>query len=252
MIFCFIICDHHQHNLSFFSFQTEIEEENDTSTTTDHVAKAMSTILNLDEASAETSKPKAKHQKHVKGKSSKSSSRRNSKQASRPRSFLEQNIKKAGSTVQRRQSFIPADTSDTSNEPMVNLNAYNGVKSIKSNSIDISVMKRTKNHSVRKAISKEQIALNSAYICLTEELKIRRELRKNISVKIGRANDKLKSLLEKHKFGDVKNQSPTQALISLIAKQKTNQYEKPTRAKQHRRESRGAIKIQNYDDPDRI
>ena len=212
----------------------------------------MSTILNFDEASAEANKPKAKTQKHLKGKSSKSSSRRNSKQATRPRSFLEQNIKKAGNKAQRRQSFIPIDTIDTSNESMSNSNVLNSVKSMKSKSIDISVMKRTKNHSVRKAISKEQIALNSAYVCLTEELTIRRELRKNICVKMGRANDKLKSLLEKHKFGDVKNQSPTQALISLIAKQKTNQYEKPTRARQHRRESRGAIKIQSYDDPDRI
>ena len=141
----------------------------------------MSTILNLDEASPEANKPKAKTQKQVKGKSSKSSSRRNSKQATRPRSFLEQNIKKAGNKAQRRQSFIPIDTIDTSNESMSNSNALNGVKSMKSKSIDISVMKRTKNHSVRKAISKEQIALNSAYVCLTEELKIRRELRKNIN-----------------------------------------------------------------------
>ena len=235
-----------------FLFQKEIEEENGTSSPTDHVVKAMSTILNFDEAFAEASKPKAKTQKQLKGKSSKSSSRRNSKQPTRPRSFLEQNIKKAGNKGQRRQSCIPPDTIHTSNESMSNSNALNGAKSKKSNSIDISVMKRTKNHSVRKAISKEQIALNSAYVCLTEELKIRRELRKNICVKMGRANDKLKSLLEKHKFGDVKNQSPTQALISLIAKQKTNQYEKPTRARQHRRESRGAIKIQSYDDPDRI
>ena len=213
----------------------------------------MSTILYLNDAPTEPSKPKAKPIKQAKGKSSKSSSRRNSKHGIRPRSFLEQNIKKAGSTVQRRQSLIPTDTIDASKEALENSSSHKGVKSMKSKSIDISVMKRTKNHSVRKAISKEQIALNSAYICLTEELKIRRELRKNISVKIGRANNKLKSLLEKHKFGDVKDQSPTQALISLIAKQKTNQYEKPTRNKQHRKESRGAIKIQNYnDDPDRI
>ena len=194
-----------------------------------------------------TNKTKTKAGKQSRSKSIKSSSRRNSKQASRKNSTHTQSISRTGKNMSRRSSHMPSDdTMDTATgQPMTNISIHPREKSSQGNSIDSNTSKTTTNDPSRMGTSKEEKALNSAFHCLMDEIKRRREVRKNVVAKFGRANAKLKSLLAKQNNSGDKKQNPTDALLSLIAKKKTNTHAKPLIAKR-------IVKEHMNDDPDRI
>ena len=215
-------------------------------------ANSLSKTLTLGDvvsASATTNKFKAKVIKHSsKSKTTKSNPRRNSKQP-RPKSFVEQNIKSAKTTLSRRQSELPGDNAEedsdqvSKNVKSTNLNKRNSISQGKS---------RSNNAAAQKANSKEQKALHQAYLCLIEESKRRKEVRKNITVKFGRANAKLKLIMAQQKSGDPVKDS----LVSLIAKKKTNteqkELQKSSQEDGNKRKGKTFAKVQNYNDPDRI
>lgn len=193
-----------------------------------------------------TNKFKSKVQKHSsKGKATKLNVRRGSKQP-RPKSFIEQNIKSAKSTTSRRQSDLQSDNAVTDSDQVSktvkssNLTKRNSISEGKRRSIDAAA---------RKSTTKEQKALHSAYLCLIEECKRRKEVRQNISVKFGRANAKLKLIMAQQKSGDP---SKKDGFASLLAKKKTSNEQKPTQENESRRKGKAFAKVQNYDDPDRI
>ena len=196
-----------------------------------------------------TSKFKSKVQKaSSKSKSSKSNTRRNSKQP-RPKSFIDQNIKSAKTTAQvvhRRQSDLPGDNTEQDSEQVTKTMKASTLT--KRNSISEAKI-RSNNSAARKGISKEQKALHSAYLCLIEEHKRRKEVRKNITVKFGRANAKLKLIMSQQKGGDPDKKG---SLASLLAKKKTNNEQKESEENGNKRKGKSYAKVQNYDDPDRI
>ena len=199
-----------------------------------------------------TSKFKSKVQKaSSKSKTSKSNTRRNSKQP-RPKSFIDQNIKSAKTTAQvvhRRQSDLPGDNTEQDSEQVTKTMKASTLT--KRNSISEAKI-RSNNSAARKGISKEQKALHSAYLCLIDEHKRRKEVRKNITVKFGRANAKLKLIMAQQKSGDPVKDS----LVSLIAKKKTNteqkELQKSSQEDGNKRKGKTFAKVQNYNDPDRI
>ena len=218
--------------------------------TTDDASNAVILDLTPNDGSGAikaTNKTKTKAGKQSRSKSIKSSSRRNSKQASRKNSAHSQSINRAGKNVSRRSSQMPSDdTMDTATgQPILNISIHPREKSSQGNSIDSSTSKTTSNDLSRMGASKEEKALNSAFHCLMDEIRRRREVRKNVVAKFGRANAKLKSLLAKQNNGGDKKQNPTDALLSLIAKKKTNNHAKPLIAKR-------IVKEHMNDDPDRI
>ena len=196
-----------------------------------------------------TSKFKSKVQKaSSKSKTSKSNTRRNSKQP-RPKSFIDQNIKSAKTTAQvvhRRQSDLPGDNTEQDSEQVTKTMKASTLT--KRNSISDSKM-RSSNASARKGITKEQKALHSAYLCLIEEHNRRKEVRKNITVKFGRANAKLKLIMSQQKSGDPAKKD---GIASLLAKKKTNNEQKDSEENENKRKGKSFAKVQNYDDPDRI
>ena len=194
-----------------------------------------------------TNKTKTKPGKQSRSKSIKSSSRRNSKQSSRKNSSHTQSIHRSGKNMSRRSSHIPSDNAtDTATEqPMTNISIHPRETPSQGNSIDSNTSKTITNEASRMGASKEEKALNSAFLCLMDEIKRRREVRKNVVAKFGRANAKLKSLLGRQNNGGDKKQNPTDALLSLIAKKKTNTHAKPLIAKR-------IVKEHMNDDPDRI
>lgn len=195
-------------------------------------------------ATITTNKFKAKMQKNQA--KLKTKSRRNSKQIqkpTRPKSFLEENIKKAGNTASRRRSDQPSDDLDTDPE-----NAIKGTKA--TDSISESSTK-SKNIAVRKNTSREQKALHSAYTCCMDEYYRRTEVRKTISVKFGRANAKLKLMMAQKKVGDQTQKES--GLAALISKRKAQDKDKQqVKDKDSKKGGKSFAKVQDYDDPDRI
>ena len=181
----------------------------------------------------------------MKRKGSKSTGRRNSKQIQKSPTpnFLEANIKKAGSTASRRRSDLPGDSADTDSENLTKEPKSSNLT--KRTSLSESSTK-SKNILARKSTSKEQKALNSAYACLMEEYNRRREVRKTIAVKFGRANAKLKLIMAQRKTGD---QTQKDGLASLISKRKAQE---KVKEKENKKGGKAFAKVQNYDDPDRI
>ena len=200
-----------------------------------------------------TNKLKANVQKNsVKRKASKSLSRRGSKAAPKPKSFLEQNIKNAGTTTTRKRNDQATDNDDTNaeNAQKINNQTIPGNKETTTSNRGKKVSKH--NEATRKISSKEQKALESAYICLMEEYKRRNEVRKTISVKFGRANAKLKLIMAQQKTENG-NQSQKGTLAHLIANnKKTGKQMNTVKEKEHKRNRREVAKVKNYDDPDRI
>ena len=196
-----------------------------------------------------TSKFKSKVQKaSSKNKASKSNTRRNSKQP-RPKSFIDQNIKSAKTTAQvvhRRQSDLPGDNTEQDSEQVTK--SMKASTLTKRNSISEAKI-RSNNSAARKGISKEQKALHSAYLCLIEEHKRRKEVRQNITVKFGRANAKLKLIMSQQKNGDPAKKD---GLASLLARKKTNNEQKDSEENGNKRKNKSFAKVKNYDDPDRI
>ena len=209
---------------------------------------SLSSLSDVATAATTTNKFKAKIQKHqTKGKTLKAANKRNSKQGQkspRTKSFLEVNIKNAGSTASRRKSSDDRDT-DPENATKVTKSA----NATKRNSISEGSIK-TKNIVGRKSTSREQKALHSAYACLMAEYYRRMEVRKNIAVKFGRANAKLKLIMAQRKVGD---QTQKDGLAALISKRKSNDKEKlKVNNSDSQRGGKAFAKVQNYDDPDRI
>ena len=83
-----------------------------------------------------------------------------------------------------------------------------------------------------------------------EEYSRRREVRKTIAVKFGRANAKLKLIMAQRKVGD---QTQKDGLAALISKRKSNDRERlKVNNSDSQRGGKAFAKVQNYDDPDRI
>ena len=186
--------------------------------TTDDASHAVVLDLTPDDGNGAikaTNITKTKAGKQSRSKSIKSSSRRNSKQASRKNSTHTQSISRTGKNMSRRSSHMPNDdTMDTAmGLPMTNISIHPREKSSQGNSIDSNTSKTTTNDASRIGASKEEKALNSAFLCLMDEIKRRREVRRNVVAKFGRANAKLKSLLAKKNNGEDKKQNPTDALL---------------------------------------
>lgn len=239
--FCYFIC---------IANSLDSSENEENSGDADEAADSISKVLTLGDTvstNMSTSKFKSKVQKHsTKSKTSKSSSRRSSKQP-RPKSFVDQNIKSAKTTTSRRQSDLPGDNIEQNSE-QVNKNIKSSNLTKRKQSISDG-KHRSNNAALKKVATKEQKALHSAYLCLIEEHKRRKEVRKNISVKFGRANAKLKLIMSQQKSGDPDKKG---GLASLLAKKKTNNEQKESEENGNKRKGKSFAKVQNYDDPDRI
>ena len=230
-----------------------IEEDDDDVESDDETAKAISKLLSNssgpDAPIISKNKLKGKPLKqNQKGKTLKSSSRRNSVKPP-PKSFLEQNIKGAGNTADRRRTIdFTNDNADTNSQNTALNPETDSESTLKRNSICGNSTNKVKTGGNRKVSLKEQKALHSAYVCLLEEYHRREEVRNDVTVKFGRANAKLKIMISQNK---TENSAPNGLEKPTLNKKKANNKEKSVEDKQSKGKGKG-FRAKAYVDPDRV
>ena len=185
----------------------------------------------------------------VKAKSSRASSLKGSTKPSRRRSFLDENIKKAGKVESRRKSSTKINDQEKGNENIDRLPEQNVTlieKDKRSSYPSVLESKPPRNDSLKLLYEKEKNDLQQAYTTLLDEYHRRQKVRQKIMAKFGRASRTLRMILSQkdqlESLGDVESRS--QEIRDVFVSKRTNTLENE--------EKKRRFQYKRLEDTDRI
>ena len=185
----------------------------------------------------------------AKSKSSRASSLKGPTKPSRRRSFLDENIKKAGKVESRRKSSTKINDQEKGNENIekeLEQNITLIEKDKRSSYPSVLELKPARNDSLKLLYEKEKNDLQQAYATLLDEYHRRQKVRQKIMAKFGRASRTLRMILsqksQQENVGDVESRS--QEIRDVFVSKRTNTLENE--------EKKRRFQYKRLEDTDRI
>ena len=166
----------------------------------------------------------------AKAKTSRASSLKGSTKPSRRRSFLDENIKKAGKVESRRKSSTRINDQEKGNENIDKVPEQNVTlieKDKRSSYPSVLESKPPRNDSLKMLYEKEKNDLQQAYTTLLDEYHRRQKVRQKIMAKFGRASRNLRMILSQktQQENDGVVESRSQEITDVFVSKRANTLE---------------------------